>query len=112
LRPGDAAAVGGARAFAAWSTTTAASRADILQEARRPDRAKEALARLLTSEQGKSLTEARGEVGLAAGYVLWFSEEARRAYGDTILAVARRRIMVVKQPVGVVAAITRGISRR
>jgi len=96
------------QAFASWSTTTAASRADILRKlAGLIETNKEALARLLTSEQGKSLTEARGEVGLAAGYVLWFAEEARRAYGDTIPSPwPERRIMVVKQPVGVVAAIT------
>ena len=95
-------------AFPAWSTTTAAARADILRrlsaliEANRED-----LARLLTSEQGKSLTEARGEVGASASYVLWFAEEARRAYGDTIPSPwPERRIMVVRQPVGVVAAIT------
>ena len=95
-------------AFPAWSTATAASRADILRKlAGLIEANKEALARLLTSEQGKSLAEARGEVGSAANYVMWFAEEARRAYGDTIPSPwPDRRIMVVKQPVGVVAAIT------
>jgi succinate-semialdehyde dehydrogenase/glutarate-semialdehyde dehydrogenase len=95
-------------AFPAWSTATAASRADILRKlAAAIDANKEDLARLLTSEQGKALAEARGEVASSANYVLWFAEEARRAYGDTIPSPwPERRIMVVKQPVGVVAAIT------
>jgi succinate-semialdehyde dehydrogenase/glutarate-semialdehyde dehydrogenase len=95
-------------AFGGWSTATAASRAECLRKlAAAIEANKEALARLLTTEQGKSLTEARGEVGLAAGYVLWFAEEARRVYGDTIPSPwPDRRIMVIKQPVGVVAAIT------
>jgi len=68
---------------------------------------KEALAVLLTTEQGKSLAEARGEVGISAAYVLWFAEEARRVYGDTIPSPwPSRRILVTKEPVGVVAAIT------
>jgi len=96
------------KAFAEWSGRTAASRADLMRKlAAAIDRNKEELARLLTTEQGKSLAEARGEVGLAASYVLWFAEEARRVYGDTIPSPwADRRILVVKQPVGVVAAIT------
>ena len=65
------------------------------------------LARILTAEQGKSLTEARGEVAMSAAYVLWFAEEARRTYGDVIPSPwADRRILVTKEPVGVVAAIT------
>ena len=65
------------------------------------------LAELLTLEQGKPLAEAKGEVGMSAAYVLWFAEEARRVYGDlTPSPWADRRIMVTKQPVGVVAAIT------
>ncbi|MGB7287541.1 MAG: NAD-dependent succinate-semialdehyde dehydrogenase [Salaquimonas sp.] len=67
----------------------------------------EALARLLTMEQGKSIVEARGEVGMSASYVLWYAEEARRMYGDTVPSPwADRRIMVTKQPVGVIGAIT------
>ena len=65
------------------------------------------LAELLTLEQGKPLAESKGEVGMSAAYVLWFAEEARRVYGDlTPSPWADRRIMVTKQPVGVVAAIT------
>ncbi|MEZ5871802.1 MAG: NAD-dependent succinate-semialdehyde dehydrogenase [Nitratireductor sp.] len=67
----------------------------------------EALARLLSMEQGKSLFEARGEVGMSAAYVLWFAEEARRTYGDVVPSPwADRRILVTKEPVGVIAAIT------
>ncbi len=67
----------------------------------------EALAVLLSMEQGKSLAEARGEVGMSAAYVQWFAEEARRTYGDLVPSPwADRRIMVTKEPVGVVAAIT------
>lgn len=67
----------------------------------------EALAQLLTLEQGKSLFEARGEVGMSAAYVLWYAEEARRVYGDVIPSPwADRRMMVTKEPIGVIAAIT------
>lgn len=67
----------------------------------------QALAELLTREQGKSLAEARGEIGMSAAYVLWFAEEARRAYGDIIPSPwADRRVMTTRQPVGVVAAIS------
>ncbi|MCB1428059.1 MAG: aldehyde dehydrogenase family protein, partial [Nitratireductor sp.] len=67
----------------------------------------EALARLLSMEQGKSLFESRGEVGMSAAYVLWFAEEARRTYGDVVPSPwADRRILVTKEPVGVIAAIT------
>ena len=62
---------------------------------------------LLTVEQGKPLAESRVEVGSSASYVLWFAEEARRIYGDTIPSPwPDRRIVVMKQPVGVVGAIT------
>src|SRR6185312_202595 len=67
----------------------------------------EALAELLTLEQGKSLTESRGEIGSSAAYVLWFAEEARRAYGDVVPSPwADRRVLVTREPVGVIAAIT------
>ena len=97
-----------AAAFRGWSGQTAAAGGDVMRKlAAAIDRNREDLARLLTTEQGKSLAEARGEVGLSAAYVLWFAEEARRVYGDTIPSPwPERRIMVVKQPVGVVAAIT------
>jgi succinate-semialdehyde dehydrogenase/glutarate-semialdehyde dehydrogenase len=67
----------------------------------------EDLATIMTVEQGKPLAEARGEVGYAAGFLKWFAEEAGRIYGDTIPAPTRdRRILVLKEPVGVAAAIT------
>ncbi|MBM96620.1 MAG: succinate-semialdehyde dehydrogenase (NADP(+)) [Oceanospirillaceae bacterium] len=65
------------------------------------------LAAILTAEQGKPLFEAKGEVAYGASYIKWFAEEARRVYGDIIPAAQPgRRNLVVKQPVGVVAAIT------
>ncbi len=67
----------------------------------------EDLAQILTAEQGKSLAESRGEVGMSAAYVLWFAEEARRVYGETVPSPwADRKILVTKEPIGVVAAIT------
>lgn len=65
------------------------------------------LALLMTAEQGKPLAEARGEALYAASFVEWFAEEAKRVYGETIPAPAtNKRIVVIKQPVGVCAAIT------
>jgi len=95
-------------AFEGWRATPAAERATMLRRlAEAIERNKEALAVLLTTEQGKALAEARGEVGISAAYVLWFAEEARRVYGDTIPSPwPSRRILVTKEPVGVVAAIT------
>ena len=67
----------------------------------------EDLARLMTLEQGKPLAESRGEVAYAASFLEWFGEEAKRVYGDTIPSPMRdKRIVVIKQPVGVVACIT------
>jgi len=69
--------------------------------------AREDLAQIMTAEQGKPLAEARGEVAYGANYIEWFAEEAKRIYGDTIPAPsADKRIVVIKQPVGVVACIT------
>lgn len=65
------------------------------------------LANLMTAEQGKPLAEARGEVAYGASYIQWFAEEAKRVYGDLIPAASGdKRLVVIKQPVGVVAAIT------
>lgn len=65
------------------------------------------LALIMTTEQGKPLAESRGEIAYAASFIEWFAEEARRVYGDTIPAPqADRRILALKQPVGVTAAIT------
>ena len=67
----------------------------------------EDLARLMTAEQGKPLAEARGEIAYAAAYIEWFAEEAKRAYGDVIPGHQRdKRLVVTRQPVGVVAAVT------
>lgn len=65
------------------------------------------LALLMTSEQGKPLAEAKGEIGYAASFIEWFAEEAKRIYGDTIPATrADQRLTVIRQPIGVTAAIT------
>ncbi|MBB3770857.1 succinate-semialdehyde dehydrogenase/glutarate-semialdehyde dehydrogenase [Angulomicrobium tetraedrale] len=96
------------RAFESFSRTTADERAKLLRRlhAAIMDNQR-ALAELLTIEQGKALAESMGEVGASAAYVLWFAEEARRAYGDVIPSPwGERRILAIKQPVGVVAAIT------
>src|ERR1700704_5004375 len=67
----------------------------------------EDLAVLMTVEQGKPLTESRGEIGYGASFIEWFAEEGKRVYGDTIPAQANdRRIVVLKQPIGVCAAVT------
>ena len=67
----------------------------------------EDLARIMTAEQGKPLAESRGEIAYGASFVEWFAEEAKRIYGDVIPApINDRRFVVIKQPVGVVAAIT------
>ena len=97
-----------AAAFPGWSAKLASERAEALRKlAALIEQNKEELAMLLTIEQGKSLTESRGEVGMSAAYVLWFAEEARRIYGDTIPSPWQgRRILTIKQPVGVVGAIT------
>ncbi len=65
------------------------------------------LATIMTAEQGKPLTEAKGEIAFGASYVEWYAEEAKRIYGDTIPEYAPdRRILVLKQPIGIVAAVT------
>ena len=91
-----------------WKTLTAAARAVILK--RWFDLIKlhaEDLAQILTAEQGKPLAEARGEVNYGASFIEWFAEEAKRVYGETIPSPANdRRLLVIKQPIGVTAAIT------
>ena len=91
-----------------WGETTAAHRANIMREAARlMHERKEHLARVMTLEQGKPITESRGEIVYAASFVEWFAEEARRVYGQTVPAsFPNKRIMVIKRPVGVTAAIT------
>ena len=103
----DAIAAGQA-AFPAWAGRTAYERASYLYEAHRLmlERADD-LARVMTTEQGKPLRTARIEVQYAADFLLWFAEEAKRVYGQMIpSARADQRFMVLRQPVGVVGAIT------
>ncbi len=95
-------------AWPAWRELTAKERATVLRKwfelmlAHADD-----LALLMTSEQGKPLAEAKGEVLYAASFVEWFAEEAKRVYGDTIPATqADKRLIVIRQPIGVSAAIT------
>ncbi|MVA97339.1 succinate-semialdehyde dehydrogenase [Nitratireductor sp. CAU 1489] len=96
------------KAFQSWKKTSANERSkllrrlhDLILENQDP------LAELLTMEQGKSLAEAKGEVAISAAYILWFAEEGRRTYGDVVPSPwADRRLLVTKEPVGVVAAIT------
>ena len=97
-----------AKAFESWRKTTANDRSKLLRKLHDLIiENQDALAELLTTEQGKSLAEAKGEVGISAAYILWFAEEGRRTYGDTVPSPwADRRILVTKEPVGVVAAIT------
>ena len=67
----------------------------------------EALAQLMTAEQGKPLVESRGEIAYAASFIEWFGEEAKRVYGETIPPHGPdKRLVVIKQPIGVCAAIT------
>lgn len=96
------------RALPAWRVLTAKERAAILRRwfelivENQDD-----LARLMTLEQGKPLAEAKGEIGYAASFIEWFAEEGKRVYGDTIPGhQADKRLIVIKQPIGVTAAIT------
>ena len=97
-----------AEAFLLWRKRTAKERATILRrwfELMMTNQ--EDLAYLMTMEQGKPLTESRGEVAYAASFLEWFGEEAKRVYGDTIPGhQTDKRIVVTKEPVGVVACIT------
>src|SRR5437016_6576960 len=96
------------RALPAWRAKTAKERAVILRKwfdlmmANQDD-----LARLMTAEQGKPLAESRGEIAYGASFIEWFAEEGKRAYGDIIPThQADKRILVMKQPIGVCALIT------
>ncbi len=95
-------------AFPAWRAMTAKERSTILRRWFELCMAnQEDLAAILTMEQGKPLAEARGEIAYGSAFIEWFAEEARRVYGDVIPANSRdRRIVVVKEPIGVAAAIT------
>lgn len=97
-----------AKAFSSWSQTTAYERSAILYRAHQlMTEQKEHLARTMTQEQGKPLRAARNEVGYGADFLLWFAEEAKRTYGETIpSARGNQRFIVQHQPVGVVGAVT------
>jgi succinate-semialdehyde dehydrogenase/glutarate-semialdehyde dehydrogenase len=104
----EAAVAAAHAAFPAWAAKTAKERAVILRRwyelimANASD-----LARLMTAEQGKPLAESKGEIAYAASFVEWFAEEGKRVYGDVIPGhQPDKRILVLRQPVGVVAAIT------
>ena len=96
------------RAWPAWRALTAGARARVLRKwFDLIVEHQEDLALLMTSEQGKPLSEARGEVLYAASFVEWFAEEGKRIYGDVIPGhQPDKRIVVTKEPVGVCAAIT------
>ncbi|MBV8437717.1 MAG: NAD-dependent succinate-semialdehyde dehydrogenase [Silvibacterium sp.] len=96
------------RAFASWRKILAKERAAHLQSwLTQVKKNQEDLARLISIEQGKPLTESRAEVAYGAAYIEWFAEEAKRAYGDIIPETAPgRKIIVTREPVGVAAAIT------
>jgi succinate-semialdehyde dehydrogenase/glutarate-semialdehyde dehydrogenase len=95
-------------ALPAWRAKTAKERAAYLRKwFNLMMEAQEDLAIILTAEQGKPLAEARGEIAYGANFIEWFSEEGKRIYGDTIPQPSNdKRIVVIKQPVGVVACIT------
>jgi succinate-semialdehyde dehydrogenase/glutarate-semialdehyde dehydrogenase len=88
-----------------WRQKTAGERANLMRRwFGLMMEAQEDLAQMLTAEQAKPLVEARGEIAYGASYIEWFAEEAKRVYGDVIPPPANdRRIVVIKQPVGVVA---------
>src|SRR5574341_1905428 len=96
------------RAWPAWRAKTAKERAAILRKWFELMMAnQEDLAQIMTAEQGKPLAESRGEIGYAASFIEWFAEEGKRVYGDTIPQhQSDKRLVVLKGPVGVCAAIT------
>jgi len=108
--PGDVRSAVGAAAAAArpWGGRTAIERAQILRRWYDLIVANaDGLARILTAEQGKPLAESRGEILYGAGFIEWYAEEAKRIYGDVIPTNnAQRRLMTIRQPIGVAAAIT------
>jgi len=124
LNPATGAVVGRVPKFGAAETEAAIAAAEVAQKAWAARTAKDRagvlrrwyelmvgnaddLARILTMEQGKPLSEARGEVLYGASFIEWFAEEARRVYGDVIPGHAPdKRIVVIRQPIGVVAAVT------
>ena len=95
-------------AFKSWSAKPAQERANLLRNwFNLMMTHQEDLARILTLEQGKSLVEAKGEIAYGASFIEWFAEESKRVYGDTIPSLsANQKVIVIKQAIGVVAAIT------
>jgi len=95
-------------AWPAWRARTAKERAGLMRKWFELIMAnQEDLARLMTAEQGKPLAETRGEVAYGASFIEWFAEEGKRLYGDVVPTFAQgKRVLVFKEPVGVVAAIT------
>lgn len=96
------------RALRAWSAKSANERATLLRHwFNLMMQHQDDLGRILTLEQGKPLPEAKGEIAYGASFIEWFAEEGKRVYGDVIPAPASdKKLMVIKQPVGVVASIT------
>jgi succinate-semialdehyde dehydrogenase/glutarate-semialdehyde dehydrogenase len=96
------------RAFESWRRVAAGERGAILQRWFELIMAhQEDLARLMTAEQGKPLSESRGEISYAASFIEWFAQESRRAYGQVIPGhTADKRLVVLREPVGVVTAVT------
>lgn len=97
-----------AKAQAAWKKQTALARADVLLAwYNLMLEHKENLAQIVTAEQGKPLAEARGEIGYAASFIRWFAEQARRIDGEVLTpTLPNQRLLVIKQAIGVTAAIT------
>ena len=104
----EAAVAAAAAASPAWRAKTALERGAILSKwYQLLHQHADDLARIMTAEQGKPLAEAKGEVGYGASFIQWFAEEARRVYGETIPTTDnKKRYIVIRQPVGVCAAIT------
>ena len=96
------------RALKVWSTKSANERSLLMRKwFELVIKNQDELAEILTLEQGKPLAEAKGEIAYGASFIEWFAEEGKRVYGDTMQAPSNdKRIVVIKQPVGVVAAIT------
>lgn len=94
-------------AISKWKTLSPTAKSEILERWHKlVQENTEDLAVLMTLEQGKTLQESKGEVAYGASYIKWFAEEGKRVYGDILPSTGDRRSVVIKQPVGVVAAIT------
>jgi len=104
----EAAIAAANKAWPAWRALTAKARAAIMMKwFHLLNQHADDLARIMTAEQGKPLAEAKGEVGYGASFIEWFAEEARRVYGETVPSTdPSKRFLVIRQPIGVCAAIT------